>query len=137
MEIEAAAEKAKEEIERLAKEVLVQSSQSSEGELKEEDEDGEDEADMSPVEENIDKMDLSVVESSVNLDEVFQRMETEEIERPKSDEQLEQNKRVSDYHEILDQTRVAIDLCNHRLREEEGLRVEDFELGIENNVKVR
>lgn len=132
MEIEAAAEKAKEEVERLANEVLVQSSQSSDSEFKE-----EDAADLAPVEETIDKVDLSLVECSVNLDDVFERMEVEESERPKSDEQLEQKERIVDYHKILDQTRISIDLCNHRLREDEELRVEDFELGVVDNVKVK
>lgn len=129
-EMEAAAEKAKEEIERLASEVLLESPKSPDVEVK------VDLVDGPPVEENIGKVDLSVVECAVNLEDMFERMEAEEKERPKSDEQLEQKKRISDYHTILEQTRMAVDICDHRLREDSDLRLDDFELDVDDNVKV-
>ena len=84
---------------------------------------------------------MQTVESApINLEAMFHHMNEDGKEPATDSTSIDMVVRPSGYlqefNDILEQTNVAIDLCNHRLLEDGQLRSKDFEVDVETNVKV-
>lgn len=97
---------------------------------------------LEPVQEIVDEKCEQVVvekeESSVNLDDMFNKLsaDAEKNKVPKTEEEEERERSMAEINIILEQTYTAIDLCDHRLVDGCDLREEDFDKDVEENVQV-
>ena len=90
------------------------------------------------VDEKCEQMIVESEESSVNLDEMFDKLKTdaEKNKAPKTEEEEERERSMAEINLILEQTYNAIDLCDHRLVDGCDLRKDDFDKDVEENVQV-
>lgn len=94
------------------------------------------------MDEQIEKQEVTTVECApTNLEDMFQGMtdqETAPMKPPTSSTTMDVNASgyLQEFNDILEQTNIAIDLCDHRLTKDGQLRDKDFDVDVEANVKV-